>query len=424
VSGLLMILFQGFVFSFCFVWLTQPLPVRTNRLAAAVVLYLMFTLLYVPSTSSLLEAVLRYGKFILFYSVWGLVFLKIDKKYALFLAVFCTALMGIWYSLFQIFFLFFNLQNQNLLVYVTGLARIGSVMLFRQAIVLIDENRTISLPELFISTFPAMTSFLANLVIYSLLDDLEQRSRGDTLLIFFLVLFFGLSTLLILAGTEVYFKSARYAREVKAAEDQLNFQMQLMLKEKEKDEELKALHHDMRRHLNTLNRLSEIQQVRDYVDQLKAAAETTVYIETGNPVLDVILEDKRRLCQTKGIELKAGIRLDQAQFLSPMDLCTVFVNCLDNAVEAAEQCAESERVIEIAGGWIHENLVVRIQNPFVHTVKKQKGEWLSTKTDGGAHGYGLKNARKVVEKHGGTLTAEIQGKEFVVTWMIPKPQNA
>ena len=38
-SGLLMILFQGFVFSFCFVWLTQPLPVRTNRLAAAVVFF-------------------------------------------------------------------------------------------------------------------------------------------------------------------------------------------------------------------------------------------------------------------------------------------------------------------------------------------------------------------------------------------------
>ena len=107
-----------------------------------------------------------------------------------------------------------------------------------------------------------------------------------------------------------------------------------------------------------------------------------------------------------------------------MDLCTVSVNCLDNAVEAAEQCAESERVIEIAGGWIHENLVVRIQNPFVHAAKNQKGEWMSTKLDGGAHGYGLKNARKVVEKHGGTLTAEIQGKEFVVTWMIPKPQNA
>ena len=46
-----MILFQGFVFSFCFVWLTQPLPIRANRLAAAVVLYLMFTLLYVPSPS-------------------------------------------------------------------------------------------------------------------------------------------------------------------------------------------------------------------------------------------------------------------------------------------------------------------------------------------------------------------------------------
>ena len=166
-SGLLMILFQGFVFSFCFVWLTLPLPVRTNRLAAAVILYLMFTLLYVPSTSSLLEAVLRYGKFILFYSVWGLVFLKIDKKYALFLAVFCTALMGIWYSLFQIFFLFFQLHNHNLLVVLTGLVRISSVILFRRAIVLIDENRTISLPELFISTFPAMTSFLANPVSYT-----------------------------------------------------------------------------------------------------------------------------------------------------------------------------------------------------------------------------------------------------------------
>ena len=418
-------LFQAFVFSFSFVYLTRSLPIKYKRNICFIILFCVYLVFYYPtSNNSLLEPVFRYGKFILFYFCWALLFLKINLNYALFLSVFCTALMGTWYSCFQLLFWLLGIQNRNLLVLISGIARILSVVFYKQKIIRIEEDRTIPIPELLISILPALSCFLANLVMYSLLLNTVALSQSQSFLFFLLAVFFAISTLAVLASTESYFKSVLLQAESKRAENQLYLQYQLFLIEREKDEQLKALHHDMKNHLSVLNQLSEIEQVHEYVNQLKESAEMAMMIpDTGNPILNVILNQKSKCCDEKKIIFKMGIRFDNSDFLSSMEICTLFVNCLDNAIEAAEKCEINQRFIEIAGGWVNGCLVVRIQNTINNHPIINENQLQTSKKDAANHGYGLKNVQAVLKKHQGTLTLKEEDQRFVVTWMIPSPSN-
>lgn len=421
-SNQIMVFFQAFVFAFSFFYLCKPLSFRINKWLSFIPLFLVFYFVYSPATYTLFDSILRYVRFIVFYFVWSTMFVKIERKYALFLSFFCTVLMGIWFSCFQILLLYLGVSNRFLLVYLSGIARLVSVFIFRWKIIYIDEKRTISFQELFISIFPAMTCFLGNLINHTLFGLVADNTLGKVSL-GFLTVFFGISTLIVLSGTEVYFRSETYRKEAEEADKHLLLQYQLFLKEKEQDEQLRSLHHDMKHHMEVLNQLSELNEVKQYVGMLKKEAEKALdQLDTGNAVLNIILENKTRVCRELDIRLEAGIRFDHTEFLSSMDICSLFVNCLDNAIEATKELDDS-RLIEIAGGWINDTLVVRIQNTFKHELKTENGRLVSTKSEVG-HGYGIKNAISVVEKYGGTFNTKVEGQKFIVTWMIPKNKNA
>lgn len=292
----LMVIFQAFVFSFSFFYLCNSLPFKINRWFAFAVLffvYYMIYILYYPATNTLSDFILRYLRFISCYFIWAVVFVRIEKKYALFLSFFCTVLMGIWFSTFQILLLYIGFLNRYLLVYLSGAARLISVMMFRWKIIYIDEKRTITYPELFISIFPALTCFFGNLVNYTMFSQIQNIPAAKVSLVF-LTVFFAVSTLVVLAGTEMYFKTETYRREVEESDKQLHLQYQLFLKEKQQDEQLRALHHDMKHHMETLHALSELEEVKEYVGLLKQEVEEALdQQDTGNAVLNMILENKR-----------------------------------------------------------------------------------------------------------------------------------
>lgn len=421
----IMTLFQAFVFSYSFFILCKKMPFKTNKIMAYLFLFFIFYFIYIPSENTLIGSILRYFGFVLIYFIWSSFFVKIEKKYALFLSFFCTVLMGIWFSCFQLFFLFIDYYDRNLLIFFSGLARLLSATIFRSKIILIDENRTISYPELFVSIFPAMTCFLANLINFGLFKNLSSINITEKIQLASLTVFFAISALVVLSATEIYFRFSSLKIEAQQAEAQLTLQYQLFLKEKEKDEQLKAIHHDMKNHIEILTKLSKIDEVQEYVGKIKESTEHVLdRIDTGNIVLNILLDNKKQICKEKGIIFNTGIRFENTDFLSSMDVCSLFVNCIDNAIEAVEKVS-GNKVIELAGGWINDSLVVRIQNPFVlvHELKKGKDELLSTKK-GPGHGFGLRNVKRVIERYDGTLNINTNDNLFTVTWMIPKRENA
>lgn len=104
------------------------------------------------------------------------------------------------------------------------------------------------------------------------------------------------------------------------------------------------------------------QEIRSYEAQNK----------TGNEVLDTILTSKSLYCQQHGITLTCvadGAALD---FMDTMDLCSLFGNALDNAIESVEKLPDSEQRL------IH--LVVARQKSFCGSGSKTPTRVLSKRT--------------------------------------------
>ena len=97
-------------------------------------------------------------------------------------------------------------------------------------------------------------------------------------------------------------------------------------------------------------------------------------------------------------------------FIHVIDLCTIFGNALDNAIEAAALVEDAERRM------VHMS-VSRKKNFLMITLRN------TTKADAFSHGYGIKSIRQAVSKYGGTAEFGIRDGFFTLQIMIPIPQD-
>ena len=103
-----------------------------------------------------------------------------------------------------------------------------------------------------------------------------------------------------------------------------------------------------------------------------------------------------------------GISLD---FLTDMDVTTIFANLLDNAIEAGEN--KKNFWLKLRGEQIQDFTVVKIWNP--------SSEMYAPGRSGkqGHEGIGLENVRHTVEKYHGALNIETKDGIFSVTAVFP-----
>lgn len=205
-------------------------------------------------------------------------------------------------------------------------------------------------------------------------------------------------------------------------------------------QEIRSIKHDMGNHIQVLERLcgedaaqagntaqvntrpgsktgqtagSGIQTgVQAYVcamkEQYSAACEE---IRTGNPVTDVIIEEKMREAENRGITMCCEFQYPKEYAVDVFDLSIILHNGLENAIEAVQICREDRGE---AGDWsdIHiwssfqgNMYTIFISNPYANkiTIDTEKDLLYTTKTDGEGHGYGLRNIRKVAGKYDGEV---------------------
>lgn len=102
--------------------------------------------------------------------------------------------------------------------------------------------------------------------------------------------------------------------------------------------------HDMKHYLAALKG-EEDPVKRDEVlaDMEQAIAIQESFMNTGNQVLDVILTTKSLQCQKRGITLHAMVDGNVLSDIHVKDLCSLFGNILDNAIEATQQVLREDR---------------------------------------------------------------------------------
>ena len=171
--------------------------------------------------------------------------------------------------------------------------------------------------------------------------------------------------------------------------------------------ELQSLRHDIKNHISCLYALLDsghAKEAKEYIKELYTCNKGLQgIIYSGNIVIDSILSNGLANLENRGINLKCSIIIPPSLNIADVDLCILFGNLIDNAVEACERIVEPGRkkFIVLNVNIKKDYLFIDIANSFTGEVKKQNNIYRTVKIDERYCGIGLFNIRKIVEKYNG-----------------------
>lgn len=183
--------------------------------------------------------------------------------------------------------------------------------------------------------------------------------------------------------------------------------------------ETRKIKHDMLNHMISLNYLlekSDTTEAKSYIREIegriRAIANT---IETGNNIVDAILNEKIQIAQEFDIEIVFKGALENNHFIEIVDLCTIVSNSLDNAIEAVHELpVEASRCISIKTSLTKGYWLYKIENDSIPVYIDNNKNIVTTKLDQSWHGFGLINIREAVNKYGGELNLTYQENKFML----------
>ena len=111
-----------------------------------------------------------------------------------------------------------------------------------------------------------------------------------------------------------------------------------------------------------------------------------------------------------------------------MDICNVFANALDNAIEACQKVEPERRQISMSIKSTSQFWFITIENPVAEAVDTSKlflkNGGYTSKANADKHGIGTYNMKYTVESYGAMLKAECNDETFKLEILIDKSSPA
>lgn len=195
-------------------------------------------------------------------------------------------------------------------------------------------------------------------------------------------------------------------------------------------QDMRSLRHDMGNHMMTLMSLQEqgdYTQAGAYLSKLREQMqEDAIPIKSGNPVTDVILAEKKRDAEEKGILFDSRFFYPSDTEINAFDISVILYNALDNAIEAVSRSETEEK----SDAWIRltsyrrqNAYVIEVENSFHGILKKdsETGLPLTTKVNASGHGFGLGNIQRIAQNYYGTLDTDWTEERFRLRVLLQIP---
>lgn len=182
--------------------------------------------------------------------------------------------------------------------------------------------------------------------------------------------------------------------------------------------------HDLKHYMLAIRSEQDPEKKEQYLSEMEdAILLQEAFCNTGNSVLDVVLTTKSTYCTQNNINFTCMADGKLISFMHVKDICSIFGNALDNAIECATQFEDPQkRLISLSLNQKNQFLLILFENYSENPLHLEREQLPSTtKNDTFFHGYGLKSIRHATEKYGGTMTLSCEHNWFTLQILIPIP---
>ena len=157
-------------------------------------------------------------------------------------------------------------------------------------------------------------------------------------------------------------------------------------------------HHFVR--LSTLAEQGDIEKIKEYLSAATGKISDYNLHFCENQAVDSVFGYYSTIAERENIPFHAVVSLPAELSLDEINLCLVFSNLLENAIQASVKTVPARRKINVEV-YPHHNhlLLIHVENTFDGKIQQKNNIFQSSKRSG--NGIGIESVRHITDKNGG-----------------------
>lgn len=177
------------------------------------------------------------------------------------------------------------------------------------------------------------------------------------------------------------------------------------------------LYHDINRHFRILHQMlenGEEQKAVAYLEKIVTPIkQSRIPLRSGVDILDVVFWEMEKKADAKKLKISFSLGLLPTKMsIEKEDLCILFANLLDNAIEAAN----TQVIFEVKQ--VQKMMAIIVKNDYVNKPQMRNGKFVTTKADKSKHGFGTRIIKQVVQKYDGDIQYSVEADSVCVEIML------
>lgn len=219
-------------------------------------------------------------------------------------------------------------------------------------------------------------------------------------------------------------ESIRSRMEKRTLELQRNYYQELEANQTE----IRRFRHDINNHFSVAAQLLEEGkhgEAMEYFRKLSGQQSSGGRVFCKNSIVNAVLNSKYDRAMKYGIDCFFHIEIEQLLFIDSVDVCTIFSNTLDNAIEACMQIErKQDRRISVKARCTENGYFsYEIRNSKTNEIQVENGVYQTSKREGKSHGIeshgiGIENVKEAVRRYLGTIEVSYTENEFCVVVLV------
>lgn len=199
---------------------------------------------------------------------------------------------------------------------------------------------------------------------------------------------------------------------------------------RESEESIRRMRHEAVNHYTVLQKLSqagEWDRLEGYLEGLLADVEAIPAMAyVAHPAVNAVLTVMLARAKKQGIRVEHEVSAPQTLPFPDMELCSVLMNFLQNALDANALAPEgAEKWLRVSIHVRKAHLYIGVENPRFAPVRydNESGLCRTTKKDRTVHGYGLRAVQAVARKYQSELLLEFPDGLFSASTALQMPEE-